>query len=115
MSHHRTESLVMRINAPGEPLLDERVSVTEPPAGWVRIDVQASGVCRADVGTAAASGRNVTFPVTPGHEVAGVIEELGVGVTGWSVGIGSPSAGLAEAAELARTAARATSSIAPPV
>lgn len=86
MSRHRPESLVMRVNAPGEPLLDERVSVTEPPAGWVRIDVQASGVCRADVGTAAASGQNVTFPVTPGHEVAGVIEELGAGVTGWSVG-----------------------------
>ena len=47
------------------------------PDRWVRVSVVASGVCGADLGTTAA---------TPGHEVAGVLAELGAHVEGWSVG-----------------------------
>ncbi|MGW1209054.1 alcohol dehydrogenase catalytic domain-containing protein [Streptomyces sp. NPDC002499] len=50
------------------------------------MSVTASGVCNADIGTAAATGAGTSFPVTPGHEVAGVIAELGDRVEGWSVG-----------------------------
>ncbi|MEV0017079.1 alcohol dehydrogenase catalytic domain-containing protein [Streptomyces tendae] len=39
-----------------------------------------------DIGTAAATGENTAFPVTPGHEVAGVIAETGDDVEGWAVG-----------------------------
>lgn len=59
----------------------------EPPRrGWVRIDVVASGVCYADLATTAARGESTSFPVTPGHEIAGVLAELGEGVEGWSLG-----------------------------
>ncbi|KAK1185485.1 alcohol dehydrogenase catalytic domain-containing protein [Streptomyces sp. NBS 14/10] len=50
------------------------------------MSVTASGVCNADIGTAAATGAGTSFPVTPGHEVAGVIAELGDQVEGWAVG-----------------------------
>lgn len=80
------ESLVMRVNAPGQALAAERMVVAEPPAGWVRMEVRASGVCHADIGTAAARGRDVTFPVTPGHEIAGTIAALGEETSGWRLG-----------------------------
>lgn len=57
-----------------------------PAAQWVRVSVTASGVCNADIATAAATGPGTVFPVTPGHEVAGVIAEVGDQVEGWSVG-----------------------------
>ncbi|MGP3775404.1 alcohol dehydrogenase catalytic domain-containing protein [Streptomyces sp. SDT5-1] len=48
--------------------------------------VVASGVCGADIGTAAATGKDTVFPVTPGHEVAGYVAETGDQVEGFSVG-----------------------------
>ncbi|MER7639462.1 alcohol dehydrogenase catalytic domain-containing protein [Streptomyces sp. NPDC126522] len=50
------------------------------------MSVTASGVCNADIATAAATGPGTVFPVTPGHEVTGVIAEVGDQVEGWSVG-----------------------------
>lgn len=78
-------AIVMRVAEPNGPLLSERVAVAPPASGWVRVTVSASGVCNADIGTAKAEGR-VRFPVTPGHEIAGVVAELGAGVQGWNVG-----------------------------
>jgi hypothetical protein len=52
----------------------------------VRVTVVASGVCHADIGTAAAPKASASAPVTPGHEVAGIVAELGEDVEGWAVG-----------------------------
>ncbi|SLF47474.1 alcohol dehydrogenase catalytic domain-containing protein [Mycobacteroides abscessus] len=60
--------------------------VERPPRGWVRIDVVASGLCYADLGTVDASEGSVIFPVVPGHEIAGVLADLGEGVGGWNLG-----------------------------
>ena len=76
---------MMRVNTPGGRLLADRVDVPAPLPGWVSIAVSASGLCRADLGTAAAE-RMTSLPVTPGHEVAGTIAELGPGVQGWQTG-----------------------------
>ncbi|MDN0198585.1 alcohol dehydrogenase catalytic domain-containing protein [Streptomyces sp. S.PNR 29] len=57
-----------------------------PGAGEVRIDVAASGICGADIGTVRDSAPAAGFPITPGHEVAGAIAELGPQVRGWDVG-----------------------------
>lgn len=77
-------AVTMRVLTEGGPLAAERAPTSTPERGWVRVAVSASGVCNADIGTSKAQG--ATLPVTPGHEVAGVVAELGPGVEGWAVG-----------------------------
>ena len=79
-------ALAMRVNEAGAPLVPERAETSFPSWGHARVKVLASGVCHADIGTAAAGGRDTQFPVTPGHEIAGVIAEVGEGVTRWQAG-----------------------------
>ena len=50
------------------------------------VQIDASGLCRADLGTASVGESPYGFPLTPGHEVAGVVAELGHGVSGWAEG-----------------------------
>ncbi|MGW2376698.1 alcohol dehydrogenase catalytic domain-containing protein [Kitasatospora sp. NPDC001683] len=76
----------VRIAAPGvDPELVE-VPLREPGHGQVRIAVEACGVCHSDLLIAAGMLPGTTFPVTPGHEIAGRIDALGDGVEGWTVG-----------------------------
>jgi D-arabinose 1-dehydrogenase-like Zn-dependent alcohol dehydrogenase len=60
--------------------------IPKPGAGHVLIKVQACGVCHSDVLTKEGLWPGIQFPRVPGHEVAGVIEELGEGVSGWTKG-----------------------------
>jgi D-arabinose 1-dehydrogenase-like Zn-dependent alcohol dehydrogenase len=60
--------------------------VPAPTAGTVRIKVEACGICHSDVAVRMAAFPGVQFPRVPGHEVAGVIDAVGAGVTAWSVG-----------------------------
>lgn len=78
--------IAMRVTRAGAPLRAETMEIAPPPSGWVRVDVAACGVCHADVGTAAAEAPHTVFPVTPGHEIAGTVADVGAGVVGWSVG-----------------------------
>ncbi|MFJ8856319.1 alcohol dehydrogenase catalytic domain-containing protein [Streptomyces sp. NPDC102437] len=81
-----SDSVTMAVTEPRGPLHPVVAEAAAPPAGWVRVSVVASGVCNADIGTAAATGKGTAFPVTPGHEVAGVVAETGDRVEGWAVG-----------------------------
>lgn len=56
-----------------------------PPHGAV-IRVEATGVCRSDWHAWQGHDDGVTLPHVPGHELAGVIHELGSEVTGWALG-----------------------------
>jgi D-arabinose 1-dehydrogenase-like Zn-dependent alcohol dehydrogenase len=60
--------------------------IPEPGAGQVRIRVQACGICHSDVITKEGLFPGITYPRVPGHEVAGVIDELGAGVREWRKG-----------------------------
>jgi D-arabinose 1-dehydrogenase-like Zn-dependent alcohol dehydrogenase len=60
--------------------------IPQPGAGQVRIRVQACGICHSDVITKDALFPGITYPRVPGHEVAGVIDELGAGVKEWQAG-----------------------------
>jgi D-arabinose 1-dehydrogenase-like Zn-dependent alcohol dehydrogenase len=60
--------------------------IPRPGAGQVRIKVQACGVCHSDVFTKEGSWPGIEYPRVPGHEVAGIIDELGSGVTEWKKG-----------------------------
>jgi len=58
----------------------------EPSHGWVRIRVQACGICHSDSLTKDGIFPGISYPRIPGHEVAGVIDEVGEGVAAWNVG-----------------------------
>jgi D-arabinose 1-dehydrogenase-like Zn-dependent alcohol dehydrogenase len=60
--------------------------IPQPGAGQVRIRVQACGVCHSDVLTKFGAWPGITYPRVPGHEIAGLIDEVGSGVTQWKKG-----------------------------
>ncbi len=60
--------------------------IPQPGPGHVRIRVQACGVCHSDVLTKEGGWPGLVYPRVPGHEVAGVIDEVGPGVTHWKAG-----------------------------
>lgn len=69
----------------------ERVDIDEPTAGpgKVVVDVKAAGLCHSDVGILEDEkwlANMKELPVVPGHETAGIISEVGEGVTDWEVG-----------------------------
>ncbi|MFE4372805.1 alcohol dehydrogenase [Streptomyces sp. NPDC056835] len=61
--------------------------VARPGPGQVRLAVDACGICHSDSAFVGGLFPGVRFPVVPGHEIAGRIEELGEGTgNGWRVG-----------------------------
>jgi D-arabinose 1-dehydrogenase-like Zn-dependent alcohol dehydrogenase len=78
--------LVAQISKPGGDFEIVEREVPIPSAGHVRIKVQACGVCHSDVLTKEGLWPGIQYPRVPGHEVAGVIDDLGAGVSTWKVG-----------------------------
>jgi D-arabinose 1-dehydrogenase-like Zn-dependent alcohol dehydrogenase len=60
--------------------------IPQPGVGQVRIKVQACGVCHSDLFTKEGVWPGIQYPRVPGHEVAGIIDEVGAGVTEWKTG-----------------------------
>ncbi|MFL6135358.1 MAG: alcohol dehydrogenase catalytic domain-containing protein [Nocardioidaceae bacterium] len=60
--------------------------VPTPGLGEALVKVEACGICHSDMFAKEGLYPGVTFPVTPGHEVAGTVAALGDGVQGWSEG-----------------------------
>jgi D-arabinose 1-dehydrogenase-like Zn-dependent alcohol dehydrogenase len=60
--------------------------IPEPGPGSVRVRVQASGICHSDSLTKEGLWPGIQYPRVPGHEVAGVVDAIGAGVTGFEVG-----------------------------
>lgn len=75
-----------QVPAPGADFQIVERELPQPSAGQVRIKVQACGVCHSDVLTKEGSWPGIEFPRVPGHEVVGVIDELGDGVSEWTKG-----------------------------
>ncbi|MEV8631662.1 alcohol dehydrogenase catalytic domain-containing protein [Streptosporangium sp. NPDC051023] len=76
----------MQVAEPGGEVSPVQVDTQEPGLGQVRVTVEACGVCHSDALITAGHIPGTTFPVTTGHEIAGRIDAIGDGVTGWSVG-----------------------------
>src|SRR5271168_3104712 len=60
--------------------------IPTPASGQVRIKVQACGVCHSDVLTKEGQWPGIQYPRVPGHEIAGIVDELGAGVSEWKMG-----------------------------
>ena len=70
--------------APGRLEMTEKPLVAPPP-GYVRIRVEACGVCHSDSGTVDGT-LPLQYPRVPGHEAVGVIDMVGEGVEGYALG-----------------------------
>lgn len=60
--------------------------IPEPSVGWVRVRVEACGICHSDTLVKDGLWPGIQYPRVPGHEVIGTIDALGSGVEGWKVG-----------------------------
>jgi S-(hydroxymethyl)glutathione dehydrogenase/alcohol dehydrogenase len=67
--------------AAGKPLVIEEVDLEGPKAGEVLVEIKATGVCHTDEFTRSGADPEGLFPVIFGHEGAGVVMEVGPGIT----------------------------------
>jgi D-arabinose 1-dehydrogenase-like Zn-dependent alcohol dehydrogenase len=77
---------VAQVPKPGADFQILEREIPQPGAGQVRIKVQACGVCHSDAFTKEGSWPGIQYPRIPGHEVAGIIDEVGAGVSEWKKG-----------------------------
>jgi|SRR5580692_7831367 D-arabinose 1-dehydrogenase-like Zn-dependent alcohol dehydrogenase len=77
---------VVQVSKPGADFEIVEREIPTPEAGHVRIKVQACGVCHSDVLTKEGLWPGIQYPRIPGHEVAGVVDEVGDGVSAWKRG-----------------------------
>jgi D-arabinose 1-dehydrogenase-like Zn-dependent alcohol dehydrogenase len=75
-----------QITKPGGEFEIVEREIPKPGVRQVRIKVQACGVCHSDALTKDGAWPGIQYPRVPGHEVAGVIDELGAEVSAWKVG-----------------------------
>jgi D-arabinose 1-dehydrogenase-like Zn-dependent alcohol dehydrogenase len=75
-----------QIPKPGADFEIVEREIPKPGPGEVRIKVQACGVCHSDLFTKEGAWPGIQYPRVPGHEVAGIIDELGAGVSEWKEG-----------------------------
>ena len=60
--------------------------VPQPGFGEVLVRVQACGICHSDMFTKEGHWPGIHYPRVPGHEIAGIVNEVGAAVTGWVQG-----------------------------
>src|SRR5574338_456325 len=72
--------------AAGKPLTIEEVDLEGPRAGEVLVEVKATGICHTDEFTLSGADPEGLFPVIFGHEGAGVVVDVGRGVTSLKAG-----------------------------
>jgi D-arabinose 1-dehydrogenase-like Zn-dependent alcohol dehydrogenase len=77
---------VAQVTRPNGPLELVERGVPEPGPGAARVRVEACGICHSDSFTKEGTWPGLVYPRVPGHEIAGTIDALGSGVSGWTRG-----------------------------
>jgi D-arabinose 1-dehydrogenase-like Zn-dependent alcohol dehydrogenase len=77
---------VAQIPKPGADFEIVEREIPQPAVRQVRIKVQACGVCHSDLFTKEGGWPGIQYPRVPGHEVAGIVDEVGAGVSEWKQG-----------------------------
>jgi D-arabinose 1-dehydrogenase-like Zn-dependent alcohol dehydrogenase len=75
-----------QVPKPGAEFQIVEREIPTPGARQVRIKVEACGVCHSDLFTKEGAWPGIQYPRAPGHEVAGIIDEVGAGVPEWKKG-----------------------------
>ena len=101
---------VAQVPSPGGPFEIVERPIPVPSPGLVRIKVHACGVCHSDSLTKEGHFPGIQYPRVPGHEVAGVIDAVGLMSRGCRLARRWAWAGTAVIAGIATTAAAETSS-----
>ena len=77
---------VVQVPRAGGPLELVERDIPEPERGWVRVKVEACGVCHSDSLVKEGLWPGIQYPRVPGHEVIGVVDGVGEGVKPWKTG-----------------------------
>ena len=77
---------VAQVQKPGMGVQIVEREIPGPGAGQVRIKVQACGVCHSDAFTVEGTWPGIQYPRVPGHEVTGIVDEVGPGISAWKKG-----------------------------
>jgi len=79
------EMRAFQVPAPGKPFELVRREIPAVADNEVRVRVQACGICHSDAYAVSGIPGSV-YPLTPGHEIAGVIDAVGAAVSNWAPG-----------------------------
>src|SRR5690348_2582740 len=77
---------VVQVSRAGGPLELVERDIPEPERGWVRVKVEACGVCHSDSLVKEGLWPGIQYPRVPGHEVIGVVDSVGERVKPWKKG-----------------------------
>ncbi|MFZ0529347.1 MAG: NAD(P)-dependent alcohol dehydrogenase [Propionicimonas sp.] len=80
------EAIAYAIDGPTGRFSRTTITRREPGPTEVLFDVVYAGICHSDIHTARGEWGPATYPLVPGHELAGVVRQVGSEVTGFAVG-----------------------------
>ncbi|HSA60306.1 MAG TPA: NAD(P)-dependent alcohol dehydrogenase [bacterium] len=72
--------------SPKEPLAPFEIQRREPGPNDVQIDIKFCGICHSDIHQARDEWGGASFPMVPGHEIAGIVSKVGAKVTRFKTG-----------------------------
>jgi D-arabinose 1-dehydrogenase-like Zn-dependent alcohol dehydrogenase len=81
-----SQMTAVQIRSAKEPFEVVKRGIPAPGSNHVRIRVQACGICHSDMFVKEGYWPGLQYPRVTGHEVAGVVDDVGPGVTGWKKG-----------------------------
>ncbi|QSR24438.1 alcohol dehydrogenase [Nocardioides aromaticivorans] len=86
MSYDRTQVKAYAAHASSEPLVPTLIERRDVGANDVLIAIEFAGICHSDIHTVRGDWGRQPYPVVPGHEIVGIVAEVGSGVTRHRVG-----------------------------
>ena len=76
----------MLLEKPGTPLIERELPDPHAVSGEIRVRVLACGVCRTDLHVVDGELPDPSLPIIPGHEIVGIVDEIGANVKGFRLG-----------------------------
>lgn len=80
----------MRLEQPAviekKPLQEVEIPIPEPEPGQLRLRISACGLCHTDLHIIEGEIQPPSYPIIPGHQIVGVVDAIGRGVSDWSIG-----------------------------